>query len=59
MKSFRIIGSPLINASAIVPGPAFVMMQSQAPIHFSICFSNPLILTGTFHLRDCRVDRST
>lgn len=23
MKSFRIIGSPLIKASAIVPGPAY------------------------------------
>lgn len=43
MKSLRIMGSPLISASAMVPGPALVMMQSQAPIHFSIWVSNPRI----------------
>mmetsp|Transcript_23950 Transcript_23950/g.65728 ORF Transcript_23950/g.65728 Transcript_23950/m.65728 type:complete len:235 (-) Transcript_23950:655-1359(-) len=40
------MGRPEIRASAIVPGPALVMMQSHAPIHSWILLTKPVALTG-------------
>mmetsp|Transcript_43128 Transcript_43128/g.63302 ORF Transcript_43128/g.63302 Transcript_43128/m.63302 type:complete len:230 (+) Transcript_43128:496-1185(+) len=41
-------GRPEMAASAMVPGPALVMMQSTAPIHSSMFFTKPLTTTFTF-----------
>lgn len=41
-------GSPQMDASAIVPGPAFVTSASAARIHSSIFLTNPCTLTVTF-----------
>lgn len=40
-KVLSMMGSPRIIASAIVPGPALVTMQSTAPIHSSMLDTKP------------------
>ena len=40
------MGRPLIKASAMVPGPALVMMQSEADIHSWMLFTKPCSRTG-------------
>ena len=47
-KEDKIIGRPRIIASAIVPGPAFVIRQSAAPIYSSMFCTNFLATTLTF-----------
>jgi hypothetical protein len=39
------MGSPLMSASAIVPGPAFVMMVSTAAIHSCTLSTKPTATT--------------
>lgn len=41
-------GSPQMEASAIVPGPAFVTNTSEAFIYSSILLTKPLMCTLTF-----------
>lgn len=42
------IGKPFVQASAIVPGPAFVMTRSDALISSAILFTNPNTARCTF-----------
>mmetsp|Transcript_946 Transcript_946/g.3615 ORF Transcript_946/g.3615 Transcript_946/m.3615 type:complete len:300 (-) Transcript_946:624-1523(-) len=49
MKPLSIIGRPQISASAIVPGPAFVIMQSHADMYSDMLFTNPRTHTLVFH----------
>mmetsp|Transcript_5734 Transcript_5734/g.16932 ORF Transcript_5734/g.16932 Transcript_5734/m.16932 type:complete len:221 (-) Transcript_5734:719-1381(-) len=47
------VGRPRVAASAIVPGPAFVTMQSEAAIHSSMLFTKPSAVTLTFAGHGC------
>ena len=46
------MGKPHMRASAMVPGPAFVMMVSHAVIHSAIFVTNPHTFTFSPPLND-------
>ena len=52
MNPFKMIGKPHMRASAMVPGPALVMMVSHAVIHSAMFVTNPRTFTLSPPLKD-------